>query len=196
MHLYHSPGTRSTRAIWAFEEIGHPYDVTVLTKDERQGDEHRKLHPLGRVPVLTDDAGPILESAAICLHIADLRPDAGLNWPLGTHERALVYQWVVYAMLEVETPIVDMFRAGDDHPDLAESAKQRCRSAAEVVENALADSLALVGGRFSVADIVCGSVLSFARSQGLVDGMPRIAAYLEALEARPARQKANAAVSS
>jgi glutathione S-transferase len=190
MHLYHSPGTRSTRVLWALEEIGLPYELTLLTREERQGEEHRKLHPLGKVPVLVDGSGTLYESAGLCLHIADLDPDAGLTWPVGSHERALVYQWVLFSMLEVESPIIDIFRAGDDRPDAVADAKQRCRVAAGVVEEALADGVHLVGSRFSVADLVCGGVLAFAKSQGLVDGMPRIAAFLDGIEARPARQRA------
>ena len=40
--------------------------------------------------------------------------------------------------------------------------------------------------------LVCGAVLLFARRAELVDGFPRIADYLAALEARPARQRAMA----
>ena len=64
--------------------------------------------------------------------------------------------------------------------------------AATVVEDALDDGDYLVGGRFTVADLVCGAVLIFARHAELLERMPRIADYLERLEARPARERANA----
>jgi glutathione S-transferase len=32
MRLYHVPGTRSARVLWLLEEIGAPYDLTVLTR--------------------------------------------------------------------------------------------------------------------------------------------------------------------
>ena len=68
-----------------------------MTREESKGEEHRVRHPLGRVPVLQDEEGFVFESAAICLHLADLHPDAGLVPALGTHERALLYQWTIFA---------------------------------------------------------------------------------------------------
>ncbi len=192
MRIYHSPGTRSTRALWLLEELGEPYDVTILTKEERQADAHRAIHPLGRVPAMDDGKGIVIESSAICLQIADLRPEAGLNWPLGTHERALVYQWSFYAMLEVEMPIVDIFRAKETHPDVATEAEARFRTHAQILEDALAGKEYLVGDRFSVADVIAGSVLGFAKFVELLDGLPNCVAYVQRLDARPSRVKAQA----
>jgi glutathione S-transferase len=107
MRLYHLPPSRSTRVLWLLEEIGQPYELTVMKGEDRQTDEHRRRHPLGRVPVLEDDEGFLFESAALCLHLADLYPDAPLNWPLATHERALAYQWTVFAMTELEPAIIE-----------------------------------------------------------------------------------------
>jgi glutathione S-transferase len=57
VRLYHLPGSRSTRALWTLEEIGAPYELTVMTGEERLGEEHRRRHPLGRGPVLELDDG-------------------------------------------------------------------------------------------------------------------------------------------
>ena len=107
MRLYHVPRSRSTRVLWALEEIGQPYELTLMEGEDRQTDEHRRRHPLGRVPVLEDEEGFLFESAALCLQLADLDLDAQLNWPLATHERGLVYQWTVFAMTELESPIIE-----------------------------------------------------------------------------------------
>src|SRR5207245_9107173 len=72
MRLYHVPRSRSTRVLWLLEELGAPYDLTVLAREDRQTPEHRERHPLGRVPVLEDEHGFVFESAALCLHLADL----------------------------------------------------------------------------------------------------------------------------
>jgi glutathione S-transferase len=192
MRLYHSPGTRSTRALWTLEEIGEPYDLTLLTKEERQGDAHRAVHPLGRVPALDDGAGPILESSAICLHLADAYPGAGLQFPLGSHERALVYQWAFFGMIELENPIVDFWIAGDADPEKAAAAQARFDAACAVVDNALAGGDHIVGGRFSVADIVLVGVLGFANYLGMLGSFPRLVAYVKAHDERPARQRAQA----
>lgn len=57
MRLYHVPNTRSTRVLWLLEETGAPYDLTLMTGDERRGETHATRHPLGRVPVIEDDEG-------------------------------------------------------------------------------------------------------------------------------------------
>jgi glutathione S-transferase len=61
-----------------------------------------------------------------------------------------------------------------------------------VIEDALDDGDYLVGGRFTVADLVCAAVLLFGRHAELLDGFTAIDAYLERIEARPARQRARA----
>ena len=66
---------------------------------------------MGRVPALEPGDGTIMfESAAICLQLADLNPAAGLIPPLGSAERALVYQWVVFAVAELEGPLFRWIR--------------------------------------------------------------------------------------
>ena len=192
MRLYHLPPSRSTRVLWLLEEIGQPYDLTVMKGEDRQTDEHRRRHPLGRVPVFEDDEGFLFESAALCLQLADLYPDAQLNWPLGTHERGLVYQWTVFAMTELEPAIIEARRHREDDPARAQVGVERFQAAAAAVEQALDGHEYLVGDRFSVADLVCGAVLIFAKGAGLSDELPNIEAYLERLEARPARGRATA----
>jgi hypothetical protein len=67
---------------------GEPYDLTIMNGEEGSGEEHRKRQPLGRVPVVQFDDGYVFESAAICLHLADVYPDAGLIGRQGTYARA------------------------------------------------------------------------------------------------------------
>jgi glutathione S-transferase len=111
--LFHLPGSRSTRVLWALEEIGAPYDLTVMTREERSGPEHRLRHPLGRVPAIElDDGAFMFESVAICLHLADLHPEAELIGPLGSPQRAQAYQWSVFAVTEIEGALLEMRRAG------------------------------------------------------------------------------------
>ena len=59
-----------------------------------------------------------------------------------------------------------------------------------MIEDALGDDDYLVGNAFSVADIVVGSVLGFARTGELTELPAGVVAYVDRLEARPARQRA------
>ena len=78
IRLYHRPKAgRPVRAAWTLEEAGAPFEIVRLSMDETRAAEHLERHPLGRVPVLEDDDGVLYESAAVCMHIADLVPEAG-----------------------------------------------------------------------------------------------------------------------
>ena len=121
------------------EEIGAPYELTVTSWEQGSGEEHRARHPLGRVPVVQFDDGYVFESAAICLQLADLYPDASLIGALGTHARALAYQWSIFAPAELEPPLIEaaIFREAD--PERAGKARARFFNAANAVVESRSD---------------------------------------------------------
>jgi len=195
MRLHHQPRSRSTRVLWLLEELGVPFDLTVMSRETKQTPEYRALHPLGRSPVLEEEGGPVFESAALILHIADQNLAAGLIAPLGSHERALQYQWCFFGMTDSEGALMDIARqlwkdSGDPDAEIIERATARFVATAGVIEAALGDDEYLVGNSFSVADIVVGSVLGFARTGELTELPAGVVPYVDRLEARPARQRA------
>jgi glutathione S-transferase len=195
MRLYHQPRSRSARVLWLVEEAGAPVDLVVIAREEKTSDAYRKLHPLGRSPAYVEEEGPVFESAALCLHLADRHPEAGLIATPGSYERALQYQWCFFAMTELEAPLVEAARelwkeSGEPDSARIESARGRFASGATVVEAALAGGDYLVGNSFSVADIVVCGVLSFARTAEVAELPPGLVPYVDGLEARPARQRA------
>ena len=192
--LYHrTKAGRPVRAAWILEEAGAPFEVVHLSMDETRADEHLERHPLGRVPVLEDDDGLLYESAAVCLQVADLVPEAGLIPPPGTHERGLVYQWVLYAMTEIEPAFVPLLPSRTTEPAAADAARALLRERLAVLERALEDGTYLVGDAFTVADVVVGSLAADIVALGHGEGFPAIAAWVARLEARPARERAVAA---
>jgi glutathione S-transferase len=127
----------------------------------------------------------MFESAAICLQLADIHPDAGVIPPLGSAERALVYQWVLFGMTELEAPLYLWVRgAAEDSTD--SRSRERFGQAAAALETALDGRDWLLGDRFTVADVICASVLGSAHSRGLLAEWPGLQAYVERGEARPA----------
>jgi glutathione S-transferase len=190
MHVFHREHAgRPIRVVWTLEELGEPYELTVMTREEGKGEEHLARHPLGRVPVLEDEQGPLFESAAICLHLADMHPEAGLVPAPGTHERALVYQWTCFAPAELEPPLIEAAMQAERDPERAAKARERFEAGAGAVSAALQDSDYLVGERFTIADVLIGTTLGFTRRTGheLPDVLHR---YLDRLTERPAYQRA------
>jgi glutathione S-transferase len=194
MRVFHRPTSRSHRVVWMLEELGADYEVTLFTRADALTDEHRERHPLGRVPVLETDGRFVFESAALCLHLADSDPDAGLIPAPGSFERACVYQWTLFAMTEIEPGLINFAygdRDGDD--ERREVGRQSFRAATAVLEDVLEGNEYLVGDRFSVADVVAGSVAGDGGgARGLLDGFPNVTAWDARLRARPARVRTDA----
>jgi glutathione S-transferase len=182
---------RPLRVVWTLEELGQPYDLEVMTYEEGRSAEHLARHPLARVPVLEDDEACVFESAAICMHLADLHPDVGLMPPVGTHERALAYQWSIFAPAELEPPLIEAAIFAEAQPERAGKARDRFAAAAEAVGKSLDSDEYLVGGRFTVADVLISSALSFTSRAGFPEVLgPALREYVTRLQERPAYQAA------
>jgi glutathione S-transferase len=192
MRVYHRERAgRPLRIVWTLEEAGAPYELIEMTREEGRAEEHLSRHPLGRVPVLEDEHGFVFESAAMCLHVGDLHPEANLVPPPGTHERALVYQWSCFAPAELEPPLFEAWIQADKDPDRAAAARKRFFTAADAVTAALGGAEFLVAGQFSVADVMIGSTLLFTARPGIADQLnPDLTDYVGHLGQRPAFQRA------
>jgi glutathione S-transferase len=176
------------------EEADATYDLTVISRDQKNEAWYRALHPLGRSPVVVDDDGPLFESAAICLQLADTNPKAGLIAPVGSHDRALQYQWCLFAMCEVESNAIEIARqlwsdSGGDGTLIARG-RERLAPAIRLLDDVLGSRQYLVADQFSVADLVLGAVLLFVRMNDITPLTSALDAYCDLLDARPARQRA------
>jgi glutathione S-transferase len=198
MRVFHREyAGRPIRVVWTLEELGEPYELSVMSREEGRGEEHRSRHPLGRVPVLEDGEGFVFESAAICLHLADLKPEAELVPPLGTHERALVYQWTCFAPAELEPPLIETATQAERDPERAATARRRFDAATAAVADALDGDEYLVGSRFTIADILVGTALAFTTRAGFAQELPEtLQAYIARLAERPAYQRAAASTTA
>jgi glutathione S-transferase len=182
---------RPRRVLWMLEEIGEPYELTIMNWEQGSSAEHRARQPLGRVPVVQDDEGYVFESAAICLHLADRHPDAGLIAGLGTHARALAYQWSVFAPAELEPPLIEGAIFREAQPERAAKARGRFFKAANAVAERLDGHDYLVQERFGVADVLISTALSFAKRAKFPEPLPPVLDdYLGRLFERPAYQRA------
>lgn len=181
---------RPLRVRWALEEAGAAYEYEVMSREEA-GTRGHERHPLGRVPVLETEEGFLFESAALCLHVADLHPDARLISPPGTQERAEVYQWAFFAMTELEPAVTRGYVARrDGDPEEIQKTEARLAKVAAVAAAALEGHDYLVRDRFTIADVVLGGVLESARRFDLMPEPAVLHDYLGRLDARPAKQRA------
>ena len=195
MRLHHQPRSRSTRVLWLLEELGIPFDLTVMSREEKQTPEYRALHPLGRSPVLEEDGGPVFESAALILHIADQHLDAGLIGPLGSHERGLHYQWCFFGMTEIESALMDIARQvwSDGEPDagIIERATARFVAASRRRSRMRSATTTTSSATRSPSPTSSSARCSASPAPASSPSSPRASSpYVDRLEARPARQRA------
>ena len=98
--VHHLNNSRSQRILWLLEELGLEYQLKTYQRDPVTNlapPELELVHPLGKSPVLTDDAITVIESGAIIDYIlrhygaGRLQPEVGSDG----HEQYL--QWLHYA---------------------------------------------------------------------------------------------------
>ena len=196
MRLYHQPRSRSTRVLWLAEEAGAPVDVVVIEREQKTTDDYRKMHPLGRSPAYVEDGGPVFESAALCLHLADRHPEAGLIAAPGSYERALQYQWCFFAMTELEAPLVDAARqlwkdSGEPIAEIVEGAIERFERRRRGARRRRWPAATISWATASRSPTSSSAACSPSRAcPGLAELPADIVPYVDGLEARPARQRA------
>jgi glutathione S-transferase len=184
---------RDLRPRWAFEEVGQPYEVTLIS--DSKSSEHRRFQPFGQVPTYRDDEVAIFESGAIVLRIAER---AGKLIPADPAARMRALQWVAAALNSVE-PFVMALAVNDIFEADREWSKARRPKVVEDVAGRVADLEAALGPKewldgeaFTVGDLMMVSVLRGLHGTGVLDRFPRVAAYVARGESRPAHQKAMA----
>ncbi len=202
IQLHYFPGNASMTPHALLEEIGAPYELRLVDRANQahKSADYLKLNPNGLIPVLVDGELVLYETAAICLHLADTHPHAGLAPPLGSAERAHFYKWLVWLTNTVQARLLNYFY-GDRlvNPGNAEAAAQ-IKAKAEADIGAMLDQLDaelarhggpwLLGANYSAVDpyalMVCRWTRGFARP---ARSLPNLGPYLQRVLARPALQR-------
>jgi glutathione S-transferase len=202
--LYYFPGNANLIPHILLEEIGAPYQLVLVDRasNAQKSPEYLQLNPSGRIPVLIDGDLVLFETAAICLHLADRHPDAGLAPALGTNERAEFYKWLVYLTNTVQAELLLYFypeRLTDD-PAAALQVKQHAEARLtgdggmlDILDAQLAKSGGpwLLGPRYSAADAYLMVLSRWTRMMANpARNRQHIGRFLEAMAARPAVQRA------
>ncbi|MGP0090173.1 MAG: glutathione S-transferase family protein [Xanthobacteraceae bacterium] len=192
MKLYGFGPTRSLRALWGLRELDADFEFVPvnLLAGEHKRPEFLRLNPAGKVPVLVDGDIVIPESAAIVLYLADKYRDKGLL-PAGLKERAQAYRWVMFAVTELEQPLwritkhARLYPEGKRLPADIALAKEEFVAMATVLDRHLEGCQFIVGDGVTIADCVTVYLIDWANELKLIDGFPRLHAYLERMYARP-----------
>jgi glutathione S-transferase len=186
---------RDTRVRWAFEEVGQPYDVRLVSFKAMKEPAHVALQPFGQIPTYEEGDLTLFETGSIIIHIAERH--AGLL-PKDPNARARAITWMFAAVNTVEPPILDLQNAKLLEGDKS-WAKERMPLVMGRIRVRLNQLSARLGdkhwldGAFSAGDLMMVHVLQRLRLSGIINEYPRLAAYVARAEARPAYQRAFAA---
>lgn len=194
--LYHCPDARSLRCLWAVEEAGVAIDLRVLKFPPRAFEpDYRAVNPLMTVPGWVEDGRLMTESAAICERIAE-----GTSLALGRDEDEYWEwrNWLHRSDATLTFPLAIMIRYTRVEPEerrLAQAVadyKAFFGGRARSIEAALSDGREwLVGGRFTIADIVIGYAAFLATTLGADDVLgDATRAWLERCVAREGFRRA------
>jgi len=202
LHYYPSNASFAPHAL--LREIGVPFELKLVdrTQQAHKSADYLKLNPNGLIPVLVDGDLVLYETAAICLHLVDTHPQAGLAPAVGTAERAQFYKWLIWQTNTLQAMLIHYFYADRMvEPGNAEGAAQVKAQAQAHIGGLLQqvdDQLAahggpwLLGGRYSALDPYAFMLCRWTRgfSTKPAREYPHIGPYMARVLARPAVQEA------
>ncbi len=167
--IYGSPRTSAGRCFLLLEELGVPYEICALDmmkKREHKSPEYLKLNPNGKVPCLVDGDFVIWESLAINTYLAEkYRPELLGKTP---EQKGLIQQWNVWALAELQPPLVDMIIqlmfVPEDKRDmrLVEKAKENVPPMLTILDQELKGKDYILGSTITAADFNLASVVNIA----------------------------------
>jgi glutathione S-transferase len=140
--------------------------------------------------VLVDGDMVLTESIAIVLYLAEKYRDKGLI-PTDLQQRAQLMRWLLFTTTELEQPLWRIARHTALYPESKRLpgelalARDDFAEMANVLEEYMNGRQFVVGDRVTVGDFVLAYTLDWAKTAKVLNGLPRLEAYLEEMYARP-----------
>ena len=209
--VHHLNNSRSQRVLWLLEELGLAYEVKRYERDKKTmlaPPALRKIHPLGKSPVITDADLTLAESGAIIEYLVERYGDGCLA-PARELPTYLRYRyWLHYAEGSVMSPLLLklVFDKIETSPmpffvkPIAKAISGKAKSSfimpqinthLDYLEDELSKSAWFVGDEFTAADVQLSFPIEAAAARGGLDASrPRLMDFLERIHARPAYQRA------
>ena len=209
--VHHLNNSRSQRILWLLDELGLEYDIKRYQRDPKTmlaPPELRRIHPLGKSPVITDGDLTLAESGAIIEYLVDRYGNGRLLPAAGTPDRLRFTYWLHYAEGSVQPMLLMklIFDRIEKAPmpffarPIAKAIAQKTKSSfiepnidrhLDYMETELGKTAWFAGQEFTAADIQMSFPLEAAVSRGGLDAKrPKLMAFLERIHARPAYKKA------
>ncbi|HVH83415.1 MAG TPA: glutathione S-transferase [Steroidobacteraceae bacterium] len=207
--VHHLNNSRSQRVLWLLEELGCEYSLVKYQRDPHTllaPPELRRIHPLGKSPVITDGAHTLAESGAILEYLVDRYGDGRLRPPPGSAEQLRYTYWLHYAEGSAMPPLLlklVFLRLPRPVPALirpivravAQRAQQsfidpQLKTHIDYWEAELGKSTWFAGEELTAADVQMSFPLEAAAARAGIALGPRVTQFLARIHARPAYRRA------
>lgn len=209
--VHHLNNSRSQRILWLMEELGLEYGIKRYERDKttsRAPASLRKVHPLGKSPVITEGDLTIAESGAIVEYLIERHGNGRLVPAAGTPDRRRYTYWLHFAEGTAMTPLLMklVFNRVETGPmpffvrpiakKISATVKKsyinpEIKSQLDYMETEIAKTGWFAGSDLSAADIQMSFPLEAAASRGgLGVDYPKLTDFLDRIHARPAYQRA------
>ena len=209
--VHHLNNSRSQRVLWLLEELGLSYEIKKYQRDAKTmlaPPDLMKVHPLGKSPVITDDALTVAETGAIVEYVIERYGNGRLAPAIGSPERLRWRYWMHFAEGSAMPPLLlkliferikitpmpffaKPIAKGICNKVLAAMVEPNLKRQLDFMEAELGTSEWFAGAEFSAADIQMSFPLEAAAQRaGLDASRPKLMAFLKRIHARPAYKKA------
>jgi glutathione S-transferase len=196
IEVHHLTESRSRRITWMLEELGQAYEVITYHRDPETRlapPELKAIHPLGKAPVLRDKGEVLIESGAIVDYLIRSYGQGRFAPAIDTPDYNRYVQLMHYAEGSAMLPMLLKLyvgRLGEAgaplHPRIAsETANHLGYLNAELEGRDF-----FVGETLTGADVQLSFVAQIAVRNGGAEAFPNLTRFVNAIEARPAYQRA------
>jgi glutathione S-transferase len=190
--VHHLENSRSQRVLWLLEELGLPYEVRRYERDRKTmlaPPELRRVHPLGKSPVIEDEGRIVAETGAIVDYLVE-KADGRLGPPPKRDDVLRYRHFLHYAEGSLMPPLLVMLvvrRLGLLGRPARATIQKMIDRHLDWLESELEARDWFAGDAFTAADVMMSFPLEAARHRaGLDESRPHLIDWLERIHARPA----------
>ena len=182
--LHHLNDSRSQRILWLLEELGTPYEMKRYQRNAETRlapPELKKIHPLGKSPVITDGGTTIAESAAIVDYIIRHYGKGAMMPALGSADYEAYNEWLHYSEGSAMLPLMlnlYVSRLKEAGAPLHPRIDSELANHLGYVDGALKGREFFIGASLTGADIQMSFVGEMAKVFGKLEPYPNLAAWL------------------
>lgn len=207
--VHHLNQSRSQRVLWALEELSLPYQIVRYQREKTMlaPPALKKIHPLGKSPVIEDNGEILAESGAILEYLQETYDHAGQFKPADAWQKRQYRFWLHYAegslmpMLLMKLVFVSLgkppvpFGLRTLGGILGQGVQKaylnpQLETHTRYIDAHLAAQPWFAGEHISMADIQMSFPLFALLSRGGINDLTHISAWKKRVEMRPAWQRA------